>query len=57
MHVFDIEMAKKDLEKKLKILKNCNVEIVLKDISTVRYEPQRLWLWVKMSEEVIQKYS
>jgi len=23
----------------------CVVEVIMKDISTVRYEPQRLWEW------------
>ena len=28
---------------------NCVLEIVMKDISTVRYEPQRLWEWADMA--------
>ena len=54
---FDIEIAKKDLVQKLEVLKDCNVEIVLKDISTVSYEPQRLWEWTKIATEITQKYA
>ena len=31
---------------------NCVVEIVMKDISTVRYEPQRLWEWADMAVQM-----
>ena len=30
----------------------CPLEFILKDISTVRYEPQRLWEWVDIAMEV-----
>jgi hypothetical protein len=29
------------------------VEFTLKDISTVRYEPQRLWRWAEIAREVV----
>ena len=25
--------------------RGCHVELIMKDISTVRYQPQRLWEW------------
>ncbi len=34
------------------VLKNCNVEIIIKDVSTVRYKPQRLWKWVEIVTEL-----
>ena len=30
----------------------CPLEFILKDISTVRYEPQRLWQWGRLAMEV-----
>jgi hypothetical protein len=30
----------------------CPLEFILKDISTVRYEPQRLWEWVDVAMQV-----
>jgi hypothetical protein len=32
----------------------CPLELILKDISTVRYEPQRLWRWAEIAMEIIQ---
>jgi hypothetical protein len=32
---------------------NCPLEFILKDISTVRYEPQRLWNWADMAMEAV----
>lgn len=31
----------------------CPLELILKDISTVRYEPQRLWEWAELSRRVV----
>lgn len=31
----------------------CPLELILKDISTVRYEPQRLWEWARIAMEVV----
>ena len=31
----------------------CPLEIILKDISTVNYEPQRLWRWAEIAMEVV----
>ena len=32
----------------------CPLELILKDISTVHYEPQRLWRWADIAMEVVQ---
>ena len=37
---------------KLEALKDCNVEIIIKDISTVKYHPSRLWRWVEIVTEL-----
>ena len=31
----------------------CPVELILKDISTVRYQPQRLWEWADVARKVV----
>jgi hypothetical protein len=31
----------------------CPVELILKDISTVRYQPQRLWQWADVARRVV----
>jgi hypothetical protein len=33
----------------------CPVELILKDISTVRYEPQRLWEWAKIAMRLVRE--
>jgi len=32
----------------------CPLELILKDISTVRYEPQRLFDWARIAMEVVE---
>ncbi|MBI5093473.1 MAG: hypothetical protein HZB26_13660 [Candidatus Hydrogenedentes bacterium] len=32
----------------------CPLELILKDISTVRYEPQRLWEWAEIAMKLVQ---
>jgi hypothetical protein len=31
------------------------VEVIMKDVSTVRYRPQNLWDWQRIAMEVVQK--
>jgi len=33
----------------------CPLELIQKDISTVKYEPKRLWTWVKPAKEIALK--
>jgi hypothetical protein len=35
----------------------CNVEVIMKDISTVRYQRQRLWEWARMAAQVAGQYA
>ncbi len=55
---WDPEIVRKDMERKLKRARefNCIVEIHMKDISTVKYQPQRLWEWAQIASEVAEKY-
>ena len=55
--VWDPEAVRKDMEEKLEKAKDCIVDIHLKDISTVRYQPQRLWEWAQIAAEVTEKYA
>ena len=54
---WDIEKVKKDLSEDLKKIRNCAVEIIMKDISTVRREPKRLWEWAKIAMELVQELN
>jgi len=55
--VWDPEAVRKDMEEKLEKAKNCIVDIHLKDISTVRYQPQRLWEWAQIAAQLTEKYA
>jgi hypothetical protein len=53
---FDPEAVRADLSatRDLCVRYNCPLEMILKDISTVRYEPQRLFEWAKVAMEVVE---
>lgn len=53
---WDPEKARRDLINILEKTKGCYVEIIMKDISTVRCQPQRLWEWAKIANEATQNY-
>jgi len=55
--LWDSGAVRKDMEEKLEKAKDCIVEIHLKDISTVKYQPQRLWEWAQIAAEVTEKYT
>jgi hypothetical protein len=54
---WDPEYVRRDMEQKLAKAKDCIVEIHMKDISTVRYQPQRLWEWARIAAEVTEQYA
>ena len=51
---FDPETIRQDLSftRDVCVKYNCPLEMILKDISTVRYEPQRLFEWAKVAMQV-----
>jgi hypothetical protein len=50
---FDEGLIRDDLLRKIKLTEKygCPLELIQKDISTVRYQPQRLWNWVRIANE------
>jgi hypothetical protein len=53
---FDTTQARKELRDFLENAQgNCHIEIIMKDISTVKYDPQRLWEWEKICMEEVMK--
>ncbi|HHW10159.1 MAG TPA: hypothetical protein GXX29_09320 [Firmicutes bacterium] len=55
MDTFDIDLVRAELTNTRKVCAkyNCPLEFILKDISTVRYEPERLFAWAKVAMEVV----
>jgi hypothetical protein len=54
---WNADAARHYLEEKLNEAKGHNVEIIMKDISTVSYHPQRLWEWTKIARETAEKFA
>lgn len=53
---FHEDLARKEIEQIIKETEGCSIEIVLKDISTVDYKPQKLWRWAEIARETIEAY-
>ncbi|MDD5678035.1 MAG: hypothetical protein PHW60_08620 [Kiritimatiellae bacterium] len=51
------DAVRRDLELTLSRLKGLHVEIIMKDISTVCYKPQRLWEWAEIAMAAAAKYA
>jgi len=52
---YDETVIRNDLRETMEICKryNCPVEFILKDISTVKYNPERLWRWAQIAMEEV----
>ena len=53
---WDVKVAEKILRHDLELTRGCNVEIIAKDISTLRDQPQRIWEWAKMASRVSEEF-
>jgi hypothetical protein len=51
------DRAKQALCEFLEAAQGCHVELIMKDISTVRYEPRRLWEWAAIASEVVEQFA
>ena len=49
---FDEQLVRRYLAESLTAMRGCNVEIILKDISTARSDPQRLSRWAQLAMEI-----
>lgn len=54
---WDIGAIRTKLTSDLQKLENCAVEIIMKDISSVRYKPQNLWEWAKIAVEEAENFG
>ena len=53
--VWQPDRARNDLRHFLEQAEGCHVELIMKDISTVRYHPQRLWQWAEIAMQVAEE--
>jgi len=51
------DAARQELEEDLEKTKGCAVEVIMKDISTCRRQPHRLWEWEEMAMKVTGKFD
>lgn len=53
---FDEQAVRDHLQTSIDICRefNCPLELILKDISTVKYEPQRLWRWAEIAMQLVE---
>jgi hypothetical protein len=56
MDTFSPDVIEKDLGATIAVCKEngCPLEIIMKDISTVRYEPKRLWQWAAIAKRLVE---
>ena len=55
--VFHEDQVRADLQKTVDICRDhgCPCELILKDISTIRYDPARLKRWAEIATEIVEK--
>lgn len=55
---FDEDVIRQDIKRTCAAAKNngVNLELIQKDVSTVRYDPQRLTRWAEIAMEIVQNY-
>ncbi len=54
---WDPAFVRSNMAETLERLEGLHVELIMKDISTVRYEPQRLWEWARIASELSAEYA
>ena len=53
---WNLKEAEKELRNSLEHSRGCNVEVIAKDLSTMRGEPQRLWEWANMAIRICSDF-
>jgi len=51
------DRARQQLREFLQAARGCHVELIMKDISTVRRQPERLWEWARIAMEEAEKFA
>jgi hypothetical protein len=53
---FDPDQARREIREFLAVAGGaCHIELIMKDISTVKYDPRRLWEWERICMEEVNK--
>jgi hypothetical protein len=51
------DQARADLREMLAATEGCHVEIIMKDVHTLRNEPQRLWEWADLAMDEVERFA
>ena len=51
------DRARKELREILDKTRSCHVELIMKDITTVRNEPRRLWEWSQIAMDLAEEFA
>ncbi|MBI5834358.1 MAG: hypothetical protein HZB16_18840 [Armatimonadetes bacterium] len=54
---WDLDQARRALTEELAKAQGVAVEIIMKDVSTLRHEPRRVWEWARMAKDVAEGLS
>jgi hypothetical protein len=54
---WDADRVREDFRNNLRLLKGNVVEIIMKDVSSLEYVPQRLWEWARIAVEESEKLA
>jgi len=57
MESWDRDLAERQLRDVLEKTRGCVVEVIMKDLHTVRKEPQRMWDWVALAMRLAEEYA
>ena len=58
LKTFDPEQARKEIRDFLiQADGECHIEMIMKDISTIQYDPERLWEWERICMEEVQQFK
>jgi len=55
--VWNPEQARKNLHNVLERTKGCVVELIMKDVTTCRHEPHRIWEWCELAVQIAEEYA
>ena len=54
---WDLDLARRQLRDVFDRTRGCIVEVLMKDLHTVRDEPPRMWEWVEMAMALAEEYD
>ena len=54
---WDVDYARRQLRDTLEKTRGCVVEVIMKDLHSVRGQPRRMWEWVSMAKDLAEEYA